>query len=64
MAVPVRKVSKEVQTHLDNLPSTAARIRYLASEGWTVGDIARKLDVIYQHAWNESHRKLKVVTTK
>ena len=56
----VRKVSKDVQTKLDECTSTAARIRYLASEGWETADIARKLGVIYQHAWNESHRKLKV----
>ncbi len=59
MAVAVKKVSKTVQAELDALPTTAARIRYLAGKDWAVADIARKLGVIYQHAWNESHRTLK-----
>ncbi len=59
MTVAVRKVSKTIQTELDALPTTAARIRYLSGKEWSVGDIARKLGIIYQHAWNESHRVLK-----
>ena len=58
MSVPIRKVSKKLQEHLDSLPSKAARIRYLAGEGWAVADLARKLGIIYQHAYNESHRVL------
>ena len=60
MGKEVRKVSKDVQTQLDACVSKAAQIRLLASEGWEVADIARKVGVIYQHAWNESHRKLSV----
>lgn len=59
MTIAVRKVTKDVQSQLDACTSTAARIRLLASMEWPVADIARKLGVIYQHAWNESHRTLK-----
>ena len=60
MTVAIKAVSKDLQKELDTCTSTAARIRLLTSLGWAVGDIARKLGVIYQHAWNESHRKLSV----
>ena len=58
MTIPVRKVSKAVQSELDALPTTVARIRYLTKEGWETADIARKLGKLYQHVWNEQNRLL------
>ena len=58
MTVPVIKVTKQVQTDLDNLPTTFGRIKYLTALGWDKADIARKLGILYQHVWNEQQRLL------
>jgi orotate phosphoribosyltransferase-like protein len=39
-------------TTLNNLPTTSSKIRYLASFGMSRGDIARKLEIRYQHVRN------------
>ena len=53
------KLSKTEQDHLDNLPTTSARIRYLNSLGWERADIARKLGKLYQHVRNVLEMKVK-----
>lgn len=37
---------------LDTLPTKSAKIRYLANEGMSRGDIARTLKIRYQHVRN------------
>ena len=46
------KKDKALDTKLAGLPTTSARIRYLDSEGWTRGQIAKKLNKRYQHVRN------------
>lgn len=45
-------VSKDLQVKLDSLTSTAAKIRFLASEGHSRGDISRILSIRYQWVRN------------
>lgn len=45
-------VSKAQQAHLDTLTQTASKIRYLASEGMSRGDISRALNIRYQWVRN------------
>ena len=41
------------------LETTSAKIRYLTSQGWKRGDIAKKLDIRYQHVRNVQLQPLK-----
>jgi DNA-binding NarL/FixJ family response regulator len=45
-------LSAKQQEVLASLTTTSAKIRYLAAEGFDRGDIARTLNVIYQHVRN------------
>ncbi len=57
VAVKTRKV---IDTNkYKNLPTKAAKIRAMSADGHSVGDIARSLGVIYQHAYNTVKRGLK-----
>jgi aminoglycoside phosphotransferase len=46
------KITAAQQAHMDKLTSTAARVRYLASEGLDRGDISRVLNIRYQWVRN------------
>jgi aminoglycoside phosphotransferase len=46
------KLSKTQSEHLAGLTQTASKIRYLASEGLSRGDISRVLDIRYQWVRN------------
>jgi DNA-binding NarL/FixJ family response regulator len=46
------KLSKQQSEHLAGLTQTASKIRYLASEGMSRGDIARVLGIRYQWVRN------------
>lgn len=53
MAKQVKNVAAgKVDEMLAVLPTTSAKIRYLASEGFSRGDISRKLGIRYQHVRN------------
>lgn len=45
-------LSNEVEEVLSKLATTSAKIKYLKKEGLSVGDIARVLNIRYQHARN------------
>ena len=57
VAVKTRKVIDV--TKYGQLPTKAAKIRAMANDGHSTGDIARSLGVIYQHAYNTVKRGLK-----
>lgn len=40
------------ETELNQLPTKSAKIRYLHSKGMKRGDIAKQLDIRYQHVRN------------
>ncbi len=40
------------KTEFENLPTKSAKIRFLNAQGWKRGDIAKKLDIRYQHVRN------------
>lgn len=44
--------SQSIEAQLAALPTTSARIRYLAGEGLTRGQIAKTLGIRYQHVRN------------
>ena len=46
------------------LETTSAKIRYLTSQGWKRGDIAKKLDIRYQHVRNVQLQPLKRIELK
>jgi hypothetical protein len=48
----VPSLSKEIQSNLDQLTSTAGKIRYLHSSGFDRGDISRILNIRYQWVRN------------
>jgi hypothetical protein len=52
-------LNNDVQTIIDGLPSTAARVRYLASMDFSRGDISRILNIRYQWVRNVLETKLK-----
>jgi hypothetical protein len=45
-------LSKSQLAQLEALPTTSARIRYLAGQGLTRGQIAKTLGIRYQHVRN------------
>lgn len=45
-------VTPELRAEIVKIPTTAARIRFLASKGKGNGEIAKILDVRYQHVYN------------
>jgi hypothetical protein len=53
------KLSKSQQDHLATLTSTAAKIRYLLSEGQSRGDVSRTLGIRYQWVRNVELQPLK-----
>ena len=46
------KLSAAQQKKLDSFSTTSARIRFLLAKGWERGDVARKLNIKYQHVRN------------
>lgn len=52
-------LSDETQTTLDTLTSTASKVRFLAAEGHSRGDISRILDIRYQWVRNVLETPLK-----
>lgn len=46
------KLAKDIQTELDSLATTAAKIRFLDSKGYARGDIGRILNIKYQWVRN------------
>lgn len=44
--------TNKIKKHCDSLPTTSAKIRYLTSEGYSRGEVARLLDIRYQHVRN------------
>jgi hypothetical protein len=52
-------LSKDVQSKLDSLTSTASKVRYLDSEGHSRGDISRILSIRYQWVRNVLIQPLK-----
>jgi hypothetical protein len=48
----VPSVSKTQSAHLETLTQTASKIRYLAGEGMSRGDISRVLGIRYQWVRN------------
>jgi hypothetical protein len=52
-------LSKAVRTVLDQQETTSAKIRFLAGQGFTAGDIKRTLNVSHQHAYNVMHQPFK-----
>ena len=46
------KLSAIVQTKLDTLETTSAKVRYLSAEGFDRGDISRTLNIRYQWVRN------------
>jgi hypothetical protein len=44
--------AKLVEFNLESLPTTSAKIRYLDSKGMKRGEIAKKLEIRYQHVRN------------
>ncbi len=40
------------ENEFKNLPTKSAKIRYLNAQDWKRGDIAKKLDIRYQHVRN------------
>lgn len=48
MKKPIKSLPEEVKS----LSTKSAQIRYLYSEGWEKGDIARSMGIRYQHVRN------------
>ncbi len=46
------KLSKDLQTSLDSMTTKSAKIRFLSADGMSRADIARTLDIRYQHVRN------------
>lgn len=55
------KLDKNIESKLNELTSTAAKVRYLHSEKFERGDIARILDIRYQWVRNVLITPLKKV---
>ena len=53
------KLAKDVQAALDEMTTTAARIRFLDSKDFSKGDIARILNIRYQWVRNVLNTPLK-----
>ncbi len=47
-----KALTSSQKTEYDNLPTKSAKIRYLNAQGWKRGDIAKHLDIRYQHVRN------------
>jgi len=54
-----KKVSAAQSAHLETLTQTASKIRYLLSEGYDRGDVARILNIRYQWVRNVAITPLK-----
>lgn len=52
-------LSTEQTKTMNGLPTKSAKIRYLHSQGMTTGQIAKVLDIRYQHARNVLTQPLK-----
>lgn len=61
VAVKVSLVSEAQAQVLDTLTTTSAKIRYLTAEGLTRSNIAKHLNIIYQHVRNVQLQPLKRV---
>lgn len=55
----VPELSNDVQQKLESFTSTAAKVRYLSSEGYSRGDVSRILDIRYQWVRNVLETPLK-----
>ena len=47
-----KTLSKDLEAKVNKLPTKSAKIRYLASQGWTRSQIAKFLGIRYQHVRN------------
>ena len=50
--IKAKQISKTLETKLESLPTKSARIRYLDSEAFTRSEIAKILNIRYQHVRN------------
>ncbi len=53
------KLSKLQETNLKTLKSRSAQIHYLYRISNNYSKVAKHLNIIYQHVWNEINRKCK-----
>lgn len=50
---------ESIDVELNKLPTTSAKIRFLLAQNWTRGQVAKKLDIRYQHVRNVELQPLK-----
>ena len=55
----IAAASNALPEHIAALPTTSAKIRAMAAEGYSRGAIAKKLDIRYQHVRNVLITELK-----
>ncbi len=59
MSTQTNKLNKSETDKLGKMTTTSSRIRYLLSKGWSRGEVARKLGIIYQWVYNVEHQVVK-----
>ncbi len=47
-----KKLSKTEKFNFDSFSTKSAKIRYLTSKDWTRSEIAKELNILYQHVRN------------
>lgn len=57
--VEVPKLTKQQQDEFDALKTKSAQIRYVASQGFNKGQIAKFMNIRYQHVFNVLQTTLK-----
>ncbi len=55
----VKKLNKSETAKLGKMTTTSGKIRFLLSKGWSRGEVARKLGIIYQWVYNVEHQVVK-----
>lgn len=48
----MKELTKKQEEKLESFTTTSAKIRFLTSLEWTRGEIAKKLNILYQHVRN------------
>lgn len=59
MSTQTNKLNKSDTDKLGKLTTMSSRIRFLLSKGWSRGEVARKLGIIYQWVYNVEHQVVK-----
>lgn len=59
MSTQTNKLNKSETDKLGKMTTTSSRIRFLLSKGWSRGEVARKLGIIYQWVYNVEHQVVK-----